>query len=40
MDFDGTKNICTIRFVIQADKTKIPMTRKANQKGCEVFMQK
>jgi hypothetical protein len=40
MDFDGSNNICTIRYVIHKDKTKSPMPRKSNQKGCQVFMPK
>ena len=40
MDFDDKKNECTIRYTILKDKTKIPMKRKPNQKGCEVFMLK
>lgn len=37
-DFDSENNTCTIRYTILADKTKIPMKRTPNQKGCEVFM--
>ncbi len=40
MDFDATNNVCTIRNIIHKDKTKTPMPRKPNQKGCEVFMEK
>lgn len=40
MDFDSEKNLCTIRYLIHADKTKSPMPRKPNQRGCEVFMMK
>jgi hypothetical protein len=40
MDFDAENNTCTIRYLIHKDKTKSPMPRKPNQKGCQVFMQK
>lgn len=40
MDFDAENNKCTIRYLILKDKTKTPMPRKPNQKGCQVFMQK
>ena len=40
MDFDAENNTCTIRYLIHKDKTKSPMPRKSNQKGCQVFMQK
>lgn len=40
MDFDSDKNVCTIRYVIHVDKTKDPMPRKADQKGCDVFISK
>ncbi len=40
MDFDSENNTCTIRYLIHNDKTKSPMPRKPNQKGCQVFMQK
>ena len=39
-DFDAENNTCTIRYLIHKDKTKSPMPRKPNQKGCQVFMQK
>jgi len=37
-DFDKEKNHCLIRYTILEDKTRIPMKRKAGQKGCQVFM--
>ncbi len=40
MDFDSKNNTCTIRYLIHNDKTKSPMPRKPNQKGCQVFMRK
>ena len=40
MDFDAENSTCTIRYLIHKDKTKSPMPRKPNQKGCQVFMQK
>lgn len=40
MDFDSEKHECTIRYIILKDKSKIPMKRKAKQKGCEVFILK
>ena len=40
MDFNEKENTCEIRFVIQKDKTRIPMKRKASQKGCKGFMSK
>lgn len=40
MDFDSKNNTCTIRYLIHKDKTKSPMPRKPNQKGCQVFMRK
>ena len=40
MDFDVENNTCTIRYLIHKDKTKSPMPRNKNQKGCQVFMQK
>lgn len=40
MDYDAENNTCTIRYLIHKDKTKSPMPRKPNQKGCQVFMQK
>lgn len=38
MDFDKENNTCLIRYVIHLDKSKSPMPRKPEQKGCEVFM--
>jgi hypothetical protein len=40
MDFDDKKQVCTIRYTIKLDKSKEPMKRKPQQKGCEVFMLK
>lgn len=40
MDFDSENSVCTIRYVIHSDKSKSPMPRKAEQKGCEVFISK
>lgn len=40
MDFDADKKVCTIRYLIHRDKSKTPLPRKANQKGCQVFMHK
>jgi len=39
MDYDPEKQVCTIRYVIMKDKSRIPMKRKPNQKGCPVFLQ-
>jgi len=39
-DFDAVNNTCTIRYLIAKDRTKKPMPRKPEQKGCEVFMAK
>jgi hypothetical protein len=38
MDYNSDKQECAIRYRILKDKTRIPMKRKPNQKGCEVFM--
>lgn len=40
MDFNLKDNTCDIRYTIHSDKSKTPMKRKPNQKGCEVFMLK
>ena len=40
MDFDPLKKECTIRYTIRNDKTKTPMKRKPNQKGCRVMLAK
>ena len=40
MDFDLENNTCTIRYLTHKDKTKTPLPRKPNQKGCQVFMKK
>lgn len=40
MDFNKKDNTCMIRYLIRKDKTKTPMPRKPNQKGCDVFMPK
>jgi hypothetical protein len=40
MDYDLEKQVCTIRYTILKDKSKIPMKRKPNQKSCEVYLRK
>lgn len=39
-DFNSEKEVCTIRYTILKDKTKVPMKRKPGQTGCKVFMYK
>ena len=38
MDYDKENSTCTIRYLILLDKTKTPLPRKPNQRGCDVFM--
>ena len=40
MDYDLDKKVCTIRFTILKDGTRIPMKRKPNQKKCSVYIAK
>jgi len=40
IDFNLDKEECMIRYVISKDNTRTPMKRKANQKGCYVFILK
>lgn len=36
-DYDRKKKICLIRFVIQKDKSRLPMKRQPLDEGCHVF---
>ena len=38
MDYDKENKQCLIRYTILEDKTRTPMERKPDQKGCQVFM--
>lgn len=38
MDYNPEKEECSIRNVILKDKTRVPMKRRPDQKGCKVFM--
>lgn len=39
-DFNESSNTCEIRFLILKDKTKIPLKRSPNSRGCQVYMEK
>lgn len=38
MDYDHAKEECLIRYKISTYKTRTPMKRRPNQKGCKVFL--
>lgn len=37
-DFDSVANVCTIRNLIHADKTRESLPVKPERPGCKVFM--
>lgn len=40
MDYDHKNKVCIIRFNVLEDKSRIPMKRSPNKKGCSVFLMK